>query len=124
MEDWCIRVVGEDRVTVIRGVDRVWVADLVRAGFTLRTADVGGPALCEVAALTVVEARRFNATFLEKAQAKLDAVDAKKGFENTNLRQLYASPVALARSLAETLDATGDGSYYPNWVVVESMNID
>lgn len=73
MDDWQVRVVGEDRVVVLRAVDRIWVADLARAGFTRRTADVGGPALCEVAAMTVVEARRFNAAFLEEAQAEVKA---------------------------------------------------
>jgi hypothetical protein len=124
MRDWQMRVVGEDRVVVQGAVDGTWVAELARAGFALRTADVGGPALCEVATLTVVEARRVNAAFLERAQAELAVVDAETGFEYTNVRHLYAHPVDMARSLAATLDAIGNGTYYPNWVVVESMDID
>ena len=118
-----MRVVGEDRV-VVRPVSWKWVAALQRAGFNVRSADVGGPALCQVAALTVVEARRFNSGFVESAQAELDAVDAEKKLDAHLRHHMYSGPVEEARELAGVLDQFGNGDYYPNWVVVVSMNID
>ena len=40
------------------------------------------------------------------------------------MRVVGEDRVVVARSLAATLDAIGNGSHYPNWVVVESMDID
>ena len=124
MEDWQIRGVTHQDVRIVKGSARGWAAAAHAAGFALRVADLRAPALCEVALLSVPEARRVNDAFLEKARADLAKVDAEKGRTYELVRHLYSNEVVLGENVAAMLDAMVQESYYPNWVVLESMNID
>lgn len=124
MEDRRIRGVSEHGVRIVYGIPFGWVVALKAAGIELRMADLAAPALCKVAVLTMVEARRVNGAFLEKARAELAAFDAEKGVDK-NLRHMYASAVEIGESVSGLLDEIEkDFVYYPSWVVLESMNID
>ena len=124
MEDWRIRGVNDKGVAIVRGVTRQWSFALRDAGFELRVANVGAPALCEVAILTVHEARRVNDAFRERARAELVVVDAQKGPTYDIARHLYEGEVKVGEAVAALLDSLTQEGYYPDWVVLESMNID
>ena len=125
MEDLRIRGVSEHGVVIVRGVTHGWVAALREAGFERRNADLAAPALCKVAVLSMVEARRVNDAFLARARAELATVDAEKGTRYQTFRHLYTCEVDLGAAVAALLDTIEkDFLYYPSWVVVEGMNID
>jgi hypothetical protein len=121
MEDWQIRGVTEGQVKVV-SVSRLWSFALRKSGFDVRVVDIGAPALCEVAILSVVEARRVNDAFLANARAELAEMDAAR--KSPNVRFLYEGALRDGASVAALLDSLIQESYYPNWVVLESMNID
>lgn len=125
MEDWQMVGVGAGgRLETVSQVTREWVGAAREAGFATRVADVGHPVLVEVMVLSVEEARRVNAKFLEGAQAKLRQVDAEKGWRYENLRHLDANAVSLGQRVEALLDTVQGGLYYTSWVIVESMDID